>query len=87
MRFPGLPSPPLGLLCALCRGIENWLSEDPANVAAVHCMTGKGRTLLVCACVLGWMGSADSPLAALGKVCEQRARADMDKLCSPSQTR
>jgi hypothetical protein len=38
VRFPGLPSPPLEQLLKLVMSIENWLSADAANVAAIHCM-------------------------------------------------
>lgn len=55
-RFPGHPAPPLGLLFKMCTSIESWLLADPKNVAAVHCLTGRGRTSTVLACYLAWVG-------------------------------
>eukprot|EP00611_Tribonema_gayanum_P001538 TRINITY_DN11120_c0_g1_i1.p1 TRINITY_DN11120_c0_g1~~TRINITY_DN11120_c0_g1_i1.p1 ORF type:complete len:306 (+),score=128.83 TRINITY_DN11120_c0_g1_i1:123-1040(+) len=57
-RFPGHPAPPLGMLFNICTSIENWLEADPANVAVVHCLTGRGRTATVLACLLAWLGAA-----------------------------
>ena len=42
-RFPGFPSPPLGLLFKICSSIENWLLADPANVAVIHCAWRRGQ--------------------------------------------
>ena len=35
--FTGYPAPSLGLLIKICTNIETWLSEDPSNIAVVHC--------------------------------------------------
>jgi protein-tyrosine phosphatase len=64
-HFPGFPSPPLGLLIKIVTSIENWLAADPANVAVIHCMTGKGRTAIVAACALAWLGEFDNAVSAL----------------------
>lgn len=56
--FPGSPSPPLGLLLKLLVSMESWLKADERNVAVLHCLTGKGRTSLVLAAFLCWMGEA-----------------------------
>jgi hypothetical protein len=56
--FPGSPSPPLGLLLKLLVAMENWMKADERNVAVVHCLTGKGRTSMVTASFLCWMGEA-----------------------------
>jgi hypothetical protein len=62
-HFPGFPSPPLGLLIKIVTSIENWLAADPANVAVIHCMTGKGRTAIVAACALAWLGEFDNAVS------------------------
>ena len=55
-KFPGHPSPPLGLLFKICTSIESWLDADDKNVAVIHCLTGKGRTAALISCVLTWIG-------------------------------
>lgn len=55
-RFPGHPAPPLGMLFKICTSIESWINADDKNVAAVHCLTGRGRTSTVLACYLAWVG-------------------------------
>jgi tensin len=42
-KFPGHPSPPLGLLFKICASVKSWLDADEKNVAVIHCITGKGR--------------------------------------------
>ncbi|KAK5577510.1 hypothetical protein RB653_002452 [Dictyostelium firmibasis] len=37
-------SPSLGLLLYAIQVIHKWLSEDPKNVVAIHCLAGLGRT-------------------------------------------
>ena len=53
-RFPGHPAPPLGLMFKICTSIESWLDADEKNVAIAHCLTGKGRTAALLACLLTW---------------------------------
>jgi phosphatidylinositol-3,4,5-trisphosphate 3-phosphatase/dual-specificity protein phosphatase PTEN len=36
--------PPLGMFLYFCKDVEEWLAQDPLNVAAIHCKAGKGRT-------------------------------------------
>ena len=43
----------------MCTSIESWLVADPKNVAAVHCLTGRGRTSTVLACYLAWVGERE----------------------------
>lgn len=86
--FPGSPSPPLGLLLKLLISMEAWLKADNRNVAVVHCLTGKGRTSLILAAFLCWMGEADfgdiyhalEYIAACKKI-------STDELVIPSQRR
>ena len=46
--------PPLSLIYDCCRDIEEWMSEDSRNIAAIHCKAGKGRTGLIIGCWLQW---------------------------------
>ena len=94
-NFHGFPAPTLGLLIHICTSIESWLCEDPANVAVVHCYVdvpplshkqdGKGRTMVVCACVMAWMGWFNSPVEALA-ICLDRRGLD-ETAVLPSQQR
>eukprot|EP00505_MAST-04D_sp_SCG-Rhode-Island_P001769 Stramenopile-MAST_4_protein_1769 len=85
-RFPGHPAPPLGLLFQICTSLESWLAQDTANVAVVHCLTGKGRTASVLACVLSWIGEIESPVDAMQHVARKR-RVPEERLVIPSQRR
>ncbi len=85
-RFPGYPSPPLGLLFKLATTIEMWLQSDDSNVAVIHCMNGKGRSLAVAAVLQAWMGESPTPLLALDAACEARG-GGLDTLTIPSQRR
>ena len=86
--FPGSPSPPLGLLLKILVSMENWMKADPRNVAVIHCLTGKGRTSLVLAAFLCWMGEAgfkdmNQAIAYIAK-CK---KMDLQQLTIPSQRR
>lgn len=85
-KFPGHPSPPLGLLFKICSSIESWLDADEENVAVIHCLTGKGRTAALMACVLTWIGEFNSPMEALQYVADRRS-ISVDHLTIPSQRR
>ena len=87
--FPGSPSPPLGLWLKLLVAMESWLSADPRNVAVVHCLTGKGRTSLVLAAFLAWMGEAGftSDLTAALQYIADCKHVPADQLTIPSQRR
>ena len=85
-KFPGHPAPPLGLLFKICTAVESWLDADEQNVAVVHCLTGKGRTAALVACILTWIGEFASPMEALQYVADRKATAT-DVLTIPSQRR
>ena len=70
--FPGHPAPPLGILFNICTSVESWLDADEKNVAVIHCLTGKGRTATLMACILTWIGECASPVQALQYVSERR---------------
>jgi protein-tyrosine phosphatase len=85
-KFPGHPAPPLGLLFKICMSIQSWLDADHDNVAVIHCLTGKGRTAALTACVLSWLGEFTSPIEGLSYVAERKGIA-VDTLTIASQRR
>jgi protein-tyrosine phosphatase len=85
-KFPGHPAPPLGILFKICTSIESWLDADEDHIAIIHCLTGKGRTSALAACVLAWNGEFSTPLEALEYVAQRRNVA-VDTLTIPSQRR
>ena len=85
-KFPGHPSPPLGLLFKICTSVESWLDADERNVAVIHCLTGKGRTAALMACVMTWIGEFTSPMEALQYIADRR-KISVDHLTIPSQRR
>jgi tensin len=72
-KFPGHPAPPLGLLFKICSSVESWLDADESNIAVIHCLTGKGRTAALVACILTWIGEFVTPVEALQYIAERRA--------------
>eukprot|EP00428_Durinskia_dybowskii_P079327 CAMPEP_0170449960 /NCGR_PEP_ID=MMETSP0117_2-20130122/51522_1 /TAXON_ID=400756 /ORGANISM="Durinskia baltica, Strain CSIRO CS-38" /LENGTH=702 /DNA_ID=CAMNT_0010711235 /DNA_START=35 /DNA_END=2140 /DNA_ORIENTATION=+ len=85
-KFPGHPSPPLGLLFKICTSVESWLDADERNIAIIHCLTGKGRTAALVACVMAWIGEFPSPMEALQYIADRR-KISVDYLTIPSQRR
>ena len=85
-KFPGHPAPPLGLLFKICTSVESWLDADEENVAVVHCLTGKGRSAALAACILTWLGEFQSPMDALQYVAERKG-ISVEYLTIPSQRR
>ncbi|KAL7718373.1 phosphatidylinositol-3 [Entamoeba marina] len=45
-------APPFSLINTVCIDADAFLKEHPQNVVAFHCKAGKGRTGLMCACLL-----------------------------------
>ncbi|XP_019157032.1 PREDICTED: phosphatidylinositol 3,4,5-trisphosphate 3-phosphatase and protein-tyrosine-phosphatase PTEN1 [Ipomoea nil] len=55
--------PPLQMVKEFCEDVHSWLSNDPKNIAVIHCMAGKGRTgLMVCAYLVYTGMSAEEAL-------------------------
>ena len=87
-KFPGSPSPPLGLLLKLLMAMESWLKADERNVAVMHCLTGRGRTSTVLAAFLCWTGEAgfNDVNSALEYIARCK-RISVQSLTIPSQVR
>uniref|UniRef100_A0A7S0H9R3 Phosphatidylinositol-3,4,5-trisphosphate 3-phosphatase n=1 Tax=Amorphochlora amoebiformis TaxID=1561963 RepID=A0A7S0H9R3_9EUKA len=85
-KFPGYPSPPLGTLLSILKSMHSWLSGSPNNVVVVHCYTGKGRTALIIASYLLWIGRVKTAKLAISYVSDRR-RITVSKLVIPSQLR
>ena len=85
---PGHPSPPLGFLFKLCLSIESWIDAGgegkAANIAIVHCKTGRGRTAVLCACLLTWMCEEASPASALERIATTMG-LPLESVIIPSQ--
>mmetsp|Transcript_3255 Transcript_3255/g.5982 ORF Transcript_3255/g.5982 Transcript_3255/m.5982 type:complete len:831 (-) Transcript_3255:218-2710(-) len=87
-KFPGSPSPPLGLLLKLLMAMESWLKADERNVAVIHCLTGRGRTSTVLAAFLCWTGEAGfTDVNSALEYIAQCKRISVQSLTIPSQVR
>jgi len=53
--------------------MDSWLKADPQNVAAVHCLAGKGRTGTVIAAYLLYVGLISDPIEALAYFAKKRS--------------
>lgn len=73
--FPDHHSPPLHVLFKIVLSMHSWLSEDPQNVAVVHCVGGKGRTGTVIAAFLMYSNPTQFPDAqsALNHFAQRRS--------------
>jgi len=63
---------PLKTIRDCVEDLHEWLSADEANVVAVHCKAGKGRTGLIIAAYLVYAGLSPSTTAALRLFGEKR---------------
>ena len=89
LRFGGYLCPPLRMLVEACASIDAWLRADGANVVAVHCRTGRGRSAVLLCCLLAWRaarGARHSPLDCLSVLAQLRGE-DENVLTLPSHRR
>jgi phosphatidylinositol-3,4,5-trisphosphate 3-phosphatase/dual-specificity protein phosphatase PTEN len=57
--------PPFNVLLPCCRSLDAFLSQDPMNIAAVHCKAGKGRTGVVICTYMVYLKLYKTALEAL----------------------
>jgi phosphatidylinositol-3,4,5-trisphosphate 3-phosphatase/dual-specificity protein phosphatase PTEN len=74
---------PLKMIFYFCLDALVFMSHDPANVIAVHCKAGKGRTGLALACYMIFMEGCDDAGAAVN-LFNTRRTVDMKGLKIPS---
>ncbi|KAK9828776.1 hypothetical protein WJX72_002018 [[Myrmecia] bisecta] len=88
VRFPmdDHQAPSLQLMLEVCQEIDRYLGESGANVAAVHCKAGKGRTGLVICAYLMYTGMCTSGEEAMDLYSAQRT-LDGRGVTVPSQRR
>src|SRR3989338_4305956 len=84
--FPDHNPPPLPLLFRIVHSMYAWLSADPRNVAAIHCLAGKGRTGTVIACFFLFSGLFARPMDALNFFGVRRSHNNWG-VTGPSQLR
>jgi C2 domain of PTEN tumour-suppressor protein len=77
---------PLEMIPAFCADVHAWLGAHPANVAAIHCKAGKGRTGLMIAAYLLHSGVRRTAEASLRYFGVKRTK-DMQGVTIPSQMR
>lgn len=54
--FDDHQAPSFQLIFGMCEEVQEWISQDPSNVVAIHCKAGKGRTGIMICCYLLYSG-------------------------------
>ncbi|EFA82559.1 protein tyrosine phosphatase [Heterostelium album PN500] len=49
-------APEFALINDFCKDVDEWMKQDPKNIAVIHCKAGKGRTGLMICCWLLYCG-------------------------------
>jgi len=84
--FPDHHSPSLPFLLSILKSINDWLAQDPANVVAIHCKAGRGRTGVVISSYLLYSQVFDNATASLDFFASTRSSSD-EGVHVPSQVR
>jgi phosphatidylinositol-3,4,5-trisphosphate 3-phosphatase and dual-specificity protein phosphatase PTEN len=80
-------SPSLNQIISIAQSIKNFLEQDPSNVAAIHCKTGRGRTGTVAAAYLLYSGLCQTPEDAINLFSQKRTNRNASVISVPSQLR
>ncbi|XP_013148048.1 PREDICTED: phosphatidylinositol 3,4,5-trisphosphate 3-phosphatase and dual-specificity protein phosphatase PTEN [Papilio polytes] len=83
--------PKIALIQPFCEDVHKWLSQDPRNVAVVHCKAGKGRTGTMVCCYLLYSGqkaTADEALKFYGteRTYDEKAAVGAVRVPSPDDS-
>uniref|UniRef100_A0A0G4HA53 Uncharacterized protein n=1 Tax=Chromera velia CCMP2878 TaxID=1169474 RepID=A0A0G4HA53_9ALVE len=73
--YPSVPT--IGMILHFCLEAERFIRKDPANVIAVHCKGGKGRTGLMIGAWLLWSAAVSTAEEALDHFAERRTDDDL----------
>ena len=80
----GVPS--LYQIADFCQQSMNWLNQNDENIVVVHCLTGKGRTGLMIACLLIASRVCSNSTEAISLFNEMRSK-EFESVKLPSQLR
>ncbi|RUS91335.1 hypothetical protein EGW08_000949 [Elysia chlorotica] len=88
LGWPDHMAPPLERLCSLCKAVDSWLTQDPRNVAVLHCKGGRSRIASIIAAYMHYSNICASADQALDRFAMKRFYDDkLGGLPLPSQRR